>query len=49
MLHMMYDVKNSHPDHELLDTRGKGIVLRSSSNVNFIEKKLPPERYMKSP
>ena len=33
MLHMMYDVRNSHP--ELLDNRDKGIVSRSSSNVNF--------------
>ena len=49
MLHMMYDVKNSHPDHELLDTRGKGIVLRSSSNVKFIENRLHSEIYMKSP
>ena len=34
---------------ELIDTRDKGIVLRSNSNVNFKEYKLNNDIYAKSP
>ena len=44
---MMYNLKIQNP--HLIDTRDKGIVLRSSSNVNFKEHKLNSEIYVKSP
>ena len=44
---MMYNMKTSHPD--VIDTRDKGINLRSSSNVNFKEYQLINEIYIKSP
>ena len=47
ILHMMYNMKTSHPD--VIDTRDKGMNLRSSSNVNFKEYKLINEIYIKSP
>ena len=43
---MMYNLKIRNPD--LLDTRNKGIVLRSSSKLNFKEYKLNSEIYVKS-
>ena len=44
---MMYKWKDRTP--ELIDTRDKGIVLRSSCNVRFKEYKLNSEIYVKSP
>ena len=47
ILHMMYNMKTSHPN--VIDNRDRGIHLRSSSNVNFKEYKLNNEIYIKSP
>ena len=47
ILHMMYNLVERNP--ALLDTRDKGIILRSSNSVNFIEQKLNSEIYIKSP
>ena len=47
VLDTMYNMKTSHPD--VIDTRDKGIKLRSSSNVDFKEYKLNNEIYIKSP
>ena len=44
---MMYKLRDQSPD--LIDTRDKGILLRSSSNVTFKEGKLNSEIYIKSP
>ena len=47
LLHMMYKLRDQSPD--LIDTRDKGILLRSNSNVTFKEGKLNSEIYIKSP
>ena len=44
---MMYNLVERNP--ALLDTRDKGLVLRSSNSINFIEQKLDSESYIKSP
>ena len=43
----MYNLAQRRP--ELLDVRDKGIVLRSSQNVNFKGEQLNSEKYIKSP
>ena len=47
LLHMMYNLVWRCP--EKLDSRDKGIFLRSSQNVKFKEEKLNSEVYVKSP
>ena len=47
LLQAMYSLKNRIP--ELLDTRDKGIELRSTLHVRFKEHKLNSELYIKSP
>ena len=47
LLYMMFNMKTKNP--EILDTRDKGIQLRSSSHVRFKAHKLNSEIYIRSP
>ena len=47
LLHTMYGLKTRKPD--LLDCKDKGIVLRSSTKIQFAYEKLNSDLYVKSP